>query len=191
MGATSAGRNCPARRSGCPVSPPTITAGLSATTTCRSTHRPVLRTSSTSEVRCSTQSSADAGVNFTDMTIDTHGVSLHPDQHAIASVPGNPNIVFIANDGGFWRLDGTFTDVSSRCAPRPITGRDGDDCRNWLSRVPTTIFTMNKGLGTLQFQSLSENVQNPLNDIMGGTQDNGTQAFNGPGANNWFVTIFG
>ena len=50
---------------------------------------------------------------------------------------------------------------------------------------------MNKGLGTLQFQSLSENVQNPLNDIMGGTQDNGTQAFNGPGANNWFVTIFG
>jgi hypothetical protein len=34
-------------------------------------------------------------------------------------------------------------------------------------------------------------VQNPLNDIMGGTQDNGTQAFNGPGVNNWFVTIFG
>jgi hypothetical protein len=26
---------------------------------------------------------------------------------------------------------------------------------------------------------------------MGGTQDNGTQAFNGPGVNNWFVTIFG
>jgi hypothetical protein len=137
------------------------------------------------------QRSVDGGVNFTDMTIDTHGVSLHPDQHAIGSVPGNPDIVFIANDGGFWRLDGTFADVSSQCKSRPITGKDGDDCRNWLSKVPRTIFTMNKGLGTLQFQSLSENVQNPFNDIMGGTQDNGTQAFNGPGVNNWFVTIFG
>src|SRR5206468_7670248 len=28
------------------------------------------------------QRSVDAGVNFTDMTIDTQGVSLHPDQHA-------------------------------------------------------------------------------------------------------------
>jgi hypothetical protein len=137
------------------------------------------------------QRSVDAGVNFTDMTIDTHGVSLHPDQHAIASVPGHPDIVFIANDGGFWRLDGTFTDVSSQCKSRPISGRDYTDCTNWLSKVPMKIFTMNNGLGTLQFQSLSENVQNPLNDIMGGTQDNGTQAFNGPGVNNWFITIFG
>ena len=56
---------------------------------------------------------------------------------------------------------------------------------------------MNSGLGTLQFQSLSVNAQNPLSDIMGGTQDNGTQAFtskgqgNGNGNSNWFVTIFG
>jgi hypothetical protein len=35
---------------------------------------------------------------------------------------------------------------------------------------------------------LSVNVNNPSNDIMGGTQDNGTQAFN---SGNWFVTIFG
>src|SRR5437867_355142 len=54
------------------------------------------------------QSSEDAGVNFTDMTIDTHGVSLHPDQHAIATTPFNPNIVFIADDGGLWRLNGSF-----------------------------------------------------------------------------------
>jgi hypothetical protein len=53
--------------------------------------------------------------------------------------------------------------------------------------VPTTISTLNNGLGTLQFQSLSENVNN-ANEIMGGTQDNGTQAFN---SGNWFVTIFG
>jgi len=30
--------------------------------------------------------------------------------------------------------------------------------------------TMNRNLGTLQYQSLSLNVQNPLNDIMGGTR---------------------
>ena len=50
---------------------------------------------------------------------------------------------------------------------------------------------MNRNLGTLQFQSLSVNVQNALNDIMGGTQDNGTQAYNGHGNGSWFVTIFG
>ena len=57
--------------------------------------------------------SEDAGVNFTDMTLDTRGISLHPDQHAIAATPTNPNIVFIANDGGLWRLDGSFSDVSA------------------------------------------------------------------------------
>ena len=134
------------------------------------------------------QRSEDAGVNFTDMTIDTNGVSLHPDQHAIASVPGNPNIAFIANDGGIWGLDGSFTDVSSQCSGRGLSGNNLIDCTSWLSKVPTTIFTMNDGLGTLQYQSLSVNVNNPLNEIMGGTQDNGTHAFN---TGSWFVTIFG
>jgi hypothetical protein len=133
------------------------------------------------------QRSVDAGVNFTDMTIDTNGVSLHPDQHAIAATPFNPDIVFIANDGGLWRLNGSFSNASGDCASRGLTGADLTDCTNWLSKVPTTTSTMNSGLGTLQFQSLSENVNNS-NDIMGGTQDDGTQAFpNG----SWFVTIFG
>src|SRR5439155_643792 len=88
------------------------------------------------------------------------------------------DIVFIANDGGLWRLNGSFSDVSSQCGSRGLTGADLTDCQNWLSKVPTTIATMNQGLGTLQYQSLSINVQNPLNDIMGGTQDNGgNQAF--------------
>ena len=137
------------------------------------------------------QRSEDAGVNFTDMTIDTNGVSLHPDQHAIAATPFNPNIVFIGNDGGIWRLDGSFSDVHSQCASRGLTGANLVDCNNWLSRVPTTISSMNRNLGTLQFQSLSLNVNNALNDIMGGTQDNGTQAFDGHGNGSWFVTIFG
>src|SRR5438093_8664437 len=79
------------------------------------------------------QRSEDAGVNFTDMTIDTHGVSLHPDQHAIATTPFNPNIVFIADDGGIWRVNGSFSDVSSQCSPRGLTGADLTDCQHWLS----------------------------------------------------------
>jgi len=143
------------------------------------------------------QRSDDAGVNFTDMTIDTQGVSLHPDQHAFATTPSNPNVVYIANDGGMWRLNGSFADVSSQCSSRNLTGANLTDCTNWLSKVPTTISTLNRGLGTLQYQSLSVNPQDPLNDIMGGTQDNGTHAFtsrsngNGKGNANWFVTIFG
>ena len=139
------------------------------------------------------QRSEDLGVDFTDMTIDTQGVSLHPDQHAIAATPFNPNIVLIANDGGLWRLNGSFSDVSSACSSRGISGVDLTDCQHWLTKVPTTITTMNNGLSTLQFQSLSVNVQNPLNDIMGGTQDNGTQASNplGISPGSWFVTVFG
>lgn len=136
------------------------------------------------------QRSQNAGVDFTDMTIDTQGISLHPDQHAIATAPFDPNVVFIANDGGMWRLNGSFSDVSSQCAGRGLTdANDVTDCNNWLSKVPTTISSMNRGLGTLQYQSLSVNPQNPLNDLMGGTQDNGTHAINGKG--NAFVTIFG
>ena len=137
------------------------------------------------------QRSEDAGVNFTDMTIDAQGVSRHPDQHAIAATPFNPNIVFNGDDGGIWRINGSFSDVSSQCASRGLTGDDLTDCQHWLSKVPTTISTMNRNLRTQQFQSLSVNVQNPLNDIMGGTQDDGTQAFNGHGAGSWFITIFG
>ena len=137
------------------------------------------------------QRSADAGVNFTDMTIDTNGVSLHPDEHAIAATPFNPDIVFIGNDGGVWRLNGTFSDASSQCGSRGLTGADSTDCQNWLSAIPTSITSMNAGLATLQFESLSVNVQSPLNQIMGGTQDNGTQAFDSNRSPNWFVTIFG
>jgi hypothetical protein len=46
---------------------------------------------------------------------------------------------------------------------------------------------MNNGLGTLQYQSLSFN-PNATNDIMGGTQDNGTH---GLSSGSWAVKIFG
>ena len=85
------------------------------------------------------QRSQDAGVDFTDMTIDAqHNLSLHPDQHGIAATPFNPNVVFIANDGGLWRLNGSFTNASSQCSSRGLTGADLTDCEMWLSAIPTS-----------------------------------------------------
>ncbi len=135
----------------------------------------------------SVQRSTNAGVGFTDMTIDTHGVSRHPDQHAMAAAPFNPNILFAGDDGGIWRLDGTFANASSQCSSRGLTGTDLTDCQMWLAAIPTSIATMNQGLGTLQYQSLSFNA-NATNDIMGGTQDNGTHGFS---SGSWAVKIFG
>jgi hypothetical protein len=148
------------------------------------------------------QRSQDAGVSFTDMTADatgtghTPGVALHPDQHALATAPGMPNTLFIANDGGLWRVNGDtagFFDMSGQCASRELpSANDLLDCQAWLKKVPNSITSMNAGLETLQYQSLSVNKQT-TNDIMGGTQDNGTHASNPTGfsPNNWFVTVFG
>lgn len=140
------------------------------------------------------QRSEDDGTNFTDMTIDSKGVSLHPDQHAIAGVPFSSDVVFIGDDGGLFRLDGSFVDASANCATKaaqsdvPFTPADTTDCQNWLSKIPKTITSLNNGLSTLQFQSLSTSASNPK-DIQGGTQDNGTQA--SANAKKWSVTIFG
>jgi hypothetical protein len=134
------------------------------------------------------QRSEDDGTNFTDMTIDSKGVSLHPDQHAIAGVPFSGDVVFIGNDGGIFRLDGSFVDSSAQCAGRGLTGADLTDCTNWLSKTPKTITSLNDGLSTLQFQSLSSSAKSPK-DIQGGTQDNGTQATTN--GKKWSVTIFG
>ena len=46
-------------------------------------------------------------------------------------------------------------------------------CKQLLSAVPTQLFDLNKGLSTLQFQSLSVAADNPKH-LQGGTQDNGT-----------------
>jgi transposase-like protein len=138
--------------------------------------------------------SEDDGASFTDMTIDSKGTSLHPDQHVIAVAPFDPNVAFIGNDGGIWRLDGQFADASAGCASRvddlgPLTGDDLTDCQNWLMKIPKTISSLNDGLSTLQYQSLSVNPQKPTKDVIGGTQDNGTQATNN--AKTWKVSVFG
>lgn len=127
------------------------------------------------------QRSTDAGVDFTDMTDASNNppTGMHPDQHAVAFDPANPDIAFLGSDGGIVRTNGSFADTSSTCASRGISGADLTDCQAWLKAVPTQINTLNAGLSTLQFQSVSVDPQHPLTDVIGGTQDNGTIAYSG------------
>jgi hypothetical protein len=142
------------------------------------------------------QRSSDAGVSFTDMTNDTQSppLGMHPDQHAFAFVPGEPDVAFIGSDGGVVRTSGTFANASSSCDTRGLVAPQLTQCHQWLSAIPSQIFSLNKGLATLQFQSLSINSKNPLGDVMGGTQDNGTWAFKaedeGEGGS-WFESVGG
>lgn len=118
--------------------------------------------------------SNDAGASFTDLTWDTASPpnGMHPDQHAIVEVPGTDVTVF-GSDGGLMRSSGAFTDTSSECASRGLSGSDLTLCQQLLSRVPTSLFNLNKGLSTLQFQSLSV-APDDAKHLQGGTQDNGT-----------------
>jgi hypothetical protein len=137
--------------------------------------------------------STDAGVSWNDMTEDatspTAPNGLHPDQHVLVTNPNNPNQFFEGSDGGVMRSDGTFTDTSSRCDSRGLSGDDLTRCKQLLSKVPTAFTNLNKGLNTIQFQSLSVNPADPKN-VMGGTQDNGTfQTYGGSVV--WPQIIFG
>src|SRR6266571_8392336 len=136
--------------------------------------------------------STDAGVSFTDMTMDAtdavHPNALHPDQHFLVVNPNNPFQFFESSDGGIVRSSGDFADVSANCngrqvfdqslnggagGHRPPTPAEFARCEQLLSRVPTVLESLNKGLSTLQFQSLSYSPHDP-NIVQGGTQDNGT-----------------
>ena len=125
------------------------------------------------------QRSEDDATNFTDMTIDSKGTSLHPDQHVITGVPFSSDIVFIGNDGGIWRLDGSFVDASANCATpvddAPSTRPTRDRLPELAVEDPEDDHVAERRLSTLQFQSLSSSAKSPK-DIQGGTQDNGTQA---------------
>ncbi len=126
---------------------------------------------------------------------------IHPDQHAILTVPGNPFLFLEGSDGGIVRSSGTLSDISGQCAGRTYPAGSGTavQCQNLLGLacpfagfacgVPTTIFTgMNAGLADLQFMSVSFNWQNQFN-VQGGTQDNGTfQTF---GSSTWNQEIYG
>ena len=133
--------------------------------------------------------SANAGASFADMTWDSTTNPTppgsccqpnpvapngqHPDSHAIVEIPGTDSAIF-GGDGGLMRSDGVFTDISSQCTTyRGLTGSDLALCQQLLSAVPRHLHNLNKGLSTLQFQSLSVAADNHKH-LQGGTQDNGT-----------------
>ena len=65
--------------------------------------------------------SMDAGATWTDVTGDVGGESMHPDQHAIAFVPGDPDKFFVGSDGGVIRTSGQWADASSQCDSRGLS----------------------------------------------------------------------
>ena len=121
--------------------------------------------------------STDAGVSFTDMTMDaTDPVQpngIHPDQHFLVTNPNNPYQFFESSDGGMMRSSGSFADISANCSSRGLSPVALARCQQLLSRVPTELSSVNRGLTSLQFYSLSVNPFNTA-DVQGGTQDNGT-----------------
>jgi hypothetical protein len=150
--------------------------------------------------------STDAGVTFTDMTWDATTKPTppgtccqpnpiapngqHPDSHAIVELPGN-NGAFFGGDGGITRSSGNYSNISSQCAARGLSGNNLATCVQLLSAVPTQLFTTyNDGLSTLQFQSVSINPSN-ANNLMGGTQDNGTFEKPSNSTTNWPQIIYG
>lgn len=143
--------------------------------------------------------STDAGVSFTDLTWDANFKptppntccqpnpiapnGIHPDQHALVVSPTNPGLFFEGSDGGLMRSSGSFTDISGQCSTRGLSGPSLALCQQLLSRVPTTLYSLNRGLSTLQFQGISVDPAN-VRIVQGGTQDNGTWVAN------WSAGIF-
>lgn len=152
---------------------------------------------SRSVLRSTTAGEPDAnGVTFTDLTrdasSDTAPNGIHPDQHALAFVPGHPEIWFEGSDGGLMRSSGRYTSISSQCDSRGLSSSPArlQTCKRLLSSVPTLLTSLNTGLETLQFQSLSINPARPRKELLGGTQDNGTFLFTGS-RTTWNQVIFG
>ena len=137
--------------------------------------------------------SQDGGATFTDLTEDATSATapngIHPDQHALVTVPGKPLQFFEGSDGGLMLSDGTLRDVSARCDSRGLDPVALARCKQLLSAVPGQYTSLNRGLQTLQFQSLSVN-PNDSKNIQGGTQDNGTFETHGS-TSTWPQTIFG
>jgi hypothetical protein len=113
---------------------------------------------------------------------------MHPDSHAIVEIPGTNSAIF-GSDGGLVRSSGIFADISSQCDSRPLSPTSLATCHQLLSAVPTFLYNLNKGLSTLQFQSLSVAADNPKH-VQGGTQDNGTMETTGS-AVVWPQIIYG
>ncbi len=104
------------------------------------------------------QRSIDGGNTWSGISRGNGTGGLHPDTHAIAISPTNRNLLFTGNDGGIWRTE----QATSATVP-------------WIN--------LNRTLNITQFQSIALHPTNP-NILIGGTQDNGTNRYNG--SVNWF-----
>ena len=88
--------------------------------------------------------SSDGGTTWQDMSPnDSVAHTLHPDMHAIAFDPQNPNTIWVGNDGGVWKST--------------------DGGRTWVNR--------NTNLATLQFTGIALHPTN-ASIVFGGMQDN-------------------
>jgi len=157
-------------------------------------------------LRSTTAGEPDPGNNnatFTDLTFDgqtpdptspdwlTKTTAIHPDQHALVFAPGNPNIWFEGSDGGLVRSSSRYVSISDVCVKRGLgTPANVLTCPRLLSAVPKRLISLNAGLDTLQFQHLSINPNNPLGELQGGTQDNGTFQYEGS-STVWYQSIGG
>jgi photosystem II stability/assembly factor-like uncharacterized protein len=92
-----------------------------------------------------------SGTTWSWTVISNHtGGAIHPDQHAIAFEPGNPNTIYVGCDGGLFRSP--------------------DRGNSWVS--------CNNGLVISEFEYIAQNV-GQSRWIIGGTQDNGTDRWKG------------
>ena len=96
--------------------------------------------------------SSNSGASFSDVT--SGGATVHVDHHAIAFDPQTPGTMYSGNDGGIWRS----------------------------TNGGATWSTLNTNLSVTQFYpGISVNAATAT-EILGGTQDNGTEAWSGNAA---------
>ena len=134
--------------------------------------------------------STDGGTTWSDDQGQGNDGWIHPDQHALVTVPGQPLQFIDGNDGGVVRANGKYVDGSSQCDSRGLDPASNAYCKSLLSRIPQETTVLNRGLVTLQFQSLSVDPKDPKGSLMGGTQDNGTFEFKGE-SDVWPQIIYG
>lgn len=91
-------------------------------------------------------------LRWTNISARNSGDSIHPDQHDIRFDPSDPRTVYVCNDGGLFRSP--------------------DGGNSWQS--------LNPGLGITEFEFLSQ-LEAEDAWLTGGTQDNGTLAYDAAG----------
>ncbi len=98
--------------------------------------------------------SRNGGMTWTDLSLGNNiSGGLHVDTHWITVNPNNRDVLFTANDGGVWRTENATADVVA-----------------WTN--------LNQSLNITQFYAIALHPSDP-NILLGGTQDNGTDRYEG------------